>query len=365
MAADTDEREVTLDIEGMTCASCVTTVERALGSVDGVTEARVNLATRTATVKGNAGEPDALFDAVRRVGYGAGPHVASRDPGEEARSFRTRLIVAVACTLPVLWLTFVVPDPSWSRNLAWALTSVVVGFSGWPFFRSAALAARHGRSTMDTLIAVGASAAYIYSVYSVLSGGDALYFDTAAVIITLILVGKVLEATARASAGDAARVLLERGAKTATVLDAGRETPTPIDQCGSGRPRAGPSGGEDPGRRGREDGCFVGGSVVVDGRIGAGRGGPRRRCRGCIDQRQRPAGGVRHHGGGQHRARRHRPIAGTGAGLEGARAATRRPHLGGLRSRRARPRGPHSPGVGRARRGRHPATRCSMPWRCC
>ena len=83
---------------------------------------------------------------------------------------------------------------------------------------------------MDTLIAVGASAAYIYSVDSVLSGGDALYFDTAAVIITLILVGKVLEATARASAGDAARVLLERGAKTATVLDEGRETPTPIDR---------------------------------------------------------------------------------------------------------------------------------------
>ena len=83
---------------------------------------------------------------------------------------------------------------------------------------------------MDTLIAVGASAAYAYSVYSVLSGGDALYFDTAAVIITLILVGKVLEATARASAGDAARVLLERGAKTATVLDEGHETPTPIDQ---------------------------------------------------------------------------------------------------------------------------------------
>ncbi|HVD69532.1 MAG TPA: copper-translocating P-type ATPase, partial [Actinomycetota bacterium] len=120
--------------------------------------------------------------------------------------------------------------PSWSRSLAGALTSVVVGFSGWPFFRSAALAARHGRSTMDTLIAVGASAAYIYSVVSVLSGGDALYFDTAAVIITLILVGKVLEATARASAGDASRVLLERGAKTATVLDEGREMSTPIDQ---------------------------------------------------------------------------------------------------------------------------------------
>src|SRR6476619_7712007 len=129
MAAGTDEREVTLDIEGMTCASCVTTVER-----------------------------DALFDAVRRVGYGAGPHVASRDPGEESRSFRTRLIVAVPGTVPVLWLTFVVPDPSWSRDLAWALTSVVVGYSGWPFFRSAALAARHGRSTMDTLIAVGARA---------------------------------------------------------------------------------------------------------------------------------------------------------------------------------------------------------------
>ena len=229
------ERGVVLDIEGMTCASCVQRVERALEGVPGVEAASVNLATRTATV---LGEPDGslapLVEAVRGVGYGAREHTERRSPGDEARVFAVRLAVAVPLTLAVLWLTFALPQETWAQRLAWALTTPVVFYAGWPFLRAAARAARHGTTTMDTLVAIGSVSAYAYSVAADLLGRDDRYFDTAAVIVTLILVGKLLEARARASAGDAARVLLERGAKQATLLDDGVERSVPIDEVRPG-----------------------------------------------------------------------------------------------------------------------------------
>ena len=230
-----DERAVVLDIEGMTCASCVQRVERALEGVPGVEAASVNLATRTATV---LGEPDdslaLLVDAVRGVGYGARQHTERRSPADEVRAFGVRLAVAAPLTLAVLWLTFAVPEAAWSQRLAWALTTPIVFYAGWPFLRAAARAARHGATTMDTLVAIGSVSAYAYSVAADLLGHHEHYFDTAAVIVTLILVGKVLEARARASAGDAARVLLERGAKQATLLDDGVERQVPIDEVRPG-----------------------------------------------------------------------------------------------------------------------------------
>jgi Cu+-exporting ATPase len=233
--AQTTEREVVLDIEGMTCASCVNKVERALGGVEHVEAATVNLANRTAIVRTT--EPDqvdALVHAVRRVGYGAHRHTAERPAGEEMRAYLQRAVLAVGLTVPVVALTFAFPDQAWSMRLAWILTTPVVFYAGWPFFRSAIRAARHGTTTMDTLVALGSSAAYGYSVYVVAIGGDAHYFDTAAVIVSLILVGKTLEARARATAGDAARTLLERGAKEATVLVDGVERRVPIEDVHPG-----------------------------------------------------------------------------------------------------------------------------------
>ncbi|MEO8475969.1 MAG: heavy metal translocating P-type ATPase [Actinomycetota bacterium] len=246
MAAGTGERELVLDIEGMTCASCVTKVEHALGGVRGVGEATVNLATRTATVRTTDGALEPLMDAVRGVGYVARPHDRDRSPSEEVRAFRDRLVVAVPLTLAVLALTFVVPDAPGAMWWAWALATPVQFYAGWPFLRHAARAARHGATTMDTLVAIGSLAAYGYSAWAVLDsartdvmrmGGDAVahYFDTGAVIVTLILVGKFLEARARMTAGDASRVLLERAAKEATVLDAeGRERRVAIEDLHPG-----------------------------------------------------------------------------------------------------------------------------------
>jgi heavy metal translocating P-type ATPase len=242
----TDERELVLDIDGMTCASCVAKVEKALGEVEGVGEASVNLATRTAMVKTTAQELEPLMDAVRSVGYVARPHSKERSPAEEVRAYRRRLVVAVPLTLAVLALTFLVPDAPGAMWWAWALATPVQFYAGWPFLVHAARAARHGTTTMDTLVAMGSLAAYGYSVWAVLvsAGSDSMsmgtdpvahYFDTGAVIITLILVGKFLEARARMTAGDASRSLLARAAKEATVLDAdGRERTIPIEDLHPG-----------------------------------------------------------------------------------------------------------------------------------
>ena len=226
---------VVLDIEGMTCASCVHKVEKALSGVDRVDTAIVNLANRTAIVQTqDPADVEPLIRAVHDVGYGAHQHTEGRPADEEMRGYLRRLIVAVALTVPVLILSFGFPEDRWAMWLTWVLATPVVFYAGWPFFRSAGRAARHGTTTMDTLVALGAGTAYGYSAYVTLTDAEGHYFDVAAVIITLILVGKTLEAGARSSAGDAARTLLERGAKEATVVDGDVERRVPIEDVRPG-----------------------------------------------------------------------------------------------------------------------------------
>jgi Cu+-exporting ATPase len=222
------QRELVLDIDGMTCASCVQKVERALDHVEGVDAAAVNLATRTATVRGELEGVELLIGAVEHAGYGARAHDGARDPAEEERGFALRLALAVPLTVAVLVVTFAFPNRSWSPLVAALLATPVVAWAGWPFFHNAARAARHGTTTMDTLVALGATSAYLYSVWQVLAARAvgveaALYFDTAAVIVTLILLGKYLEARARSTAGDASRALLGRAASEATIVTDDRE----------------------------------------------------------------------------------------------------------------------------------------------
>jgi heavy metal translocating P-type ATPase len=234
-ASPAASRVVTLDIEGMTCASCVGRVERVLQRRPDVAEARVNLATRTALIRTSADESVAdLVRTVEKAGYGAREHVDGSSPDDAAGYFLRRLVVAVTLTIPILWLTFIARAGDAGMVVTWALATPVLLYAGWPFLRSAIAAARHGTSTMDTLVAIGATTAYGYSVWATVTGQHEHYFDTAAVIITLILVGKVLEARARAAATDAARILLDRGAKTATVLDGGTERQVDADHLHPG-----------------------------------------------------------------------------------------------------------------------------------
>ena len=238
------------------------------------------------------------------MGYGAHQHADDRPADEEMRAYLRRLVVAVAFTIPVLILSFGVPDERWAMWVTWALATPVVFYAGWPFFRSAVRAARHGTTTMDTLVALGAGGRVrLQRVRDGRRVRTGHYFDTAAVIVTLILVGKTLEARARVSAGDAARTLLERGAKEATVLADGVERRVPIDDAASGERRRGPSRREDPRRRGRQGGHVLGGPLDAHRRVGARRRGPWERGRRRLDQRSRPAGRLRHEGRREHEAR--------------------------------------------------------------
>jgi Cu+-exporting ATPase len=225
-------RDVVLDIEGMTCASCVGKVERALGGVDLVESAAVNLVTRTATVRTASDDPGELIRAVERVGYGAREHLGEATD-EEPSAYLRRLAVAAPLTAAILVLTFGT-SATWAMWVAWALATPVQFYAGWPFLRSAWRSARHATTNMDTLVAVGSLAAYGYSVWAVLAGADGHYFDTGAVIVTLVLLGKTLEARARATAGDASRALLERQPAEATVVEGDGERRIPLDEVHPG-----------------------------------------------------------------------------------------------------------------------------------
>ena len=236
VAVESPER-VHLEIEGMTCASCATRIERKLNRLDGV-EATVNFATEEAAVSFDSGRValDDLIAAVESVGY----HVAL--PSEAAvgvdptLALRRRLIVAVLLSVPLALLAMVPPlqFSGWGW-VALVLSTPVVWWAGWPFHRAAVQNARHGAATMDTLISIGTLAAWAWSSV-VLVGGLAAhtYFEVGGVITTLILLGRYFEARARRRSGEAIRALLELGAKEARVLREGIEVLVPIDEVVAG-----------------------------------------------------------------------------------------------------------------------------------
>ncbi len=230
MSAVVPER-VRLDIDGMTCASCATRVERKLSGVEGVEESSVNYATEEASVVYDPQqvEVDDLLEAVSAAGYSAHVHggaVRERTP------ILHRLVVALALTVPLTLLAMVPPIQfdGWEW-VALALATPVVLWAGWPFHRAAVLNARHAAVTMDTLISIGTLAAWGWSTVVLVAGIDAdTYFEVGAVITTLILVGRYLEERAKSRAGAALRGLLELGVKEARVLLDGEEVLVPIDE---------------------------------------------------------------------------------------------------------------------------------------
>jgi Cu+-exporting ATPase len=249
-----------LVIGGMTCASCAARVEKKLNKLDGVS-ATVNLATETARVSfpGDAVTVADLIAAVERTGYtaalpaprdgdadaGAGPRPGAADSAAPRR----RLAVSLALAVPVTVLAMVpaAQFPAW-QWVSLALATPVAAWGAWPFHRAAAVNARHGAATMDTLVSVGVAAAYLWSLYALVFGGaghigdrmtfswlaerggpDATYLEVAVVVTALILLGRHLEARAKRKAGSALAALLDLGAKRATVLRDGREVSVPAD----------------------------------------------------------------------------------------------------------------------------------------
>jgi len=223
-------------VGGMTCASCVARVEQALSSVPGVISAIGNLASEKATVEYIEGTELAdLRRAVKEAGYELGSEaetledvtVATRS---EVRTMRNRFVLAIILGALILVLGF---GPSFFGKpyLLWALATPVQFWAGWRFYRGAWGALRHRTADMNTLIAVGTSAAYLYSVVAILFPGlfvaagrePALYFDTAALIIGLILLGRFLEARARGQTSEAIKKLIGMQPKTALVIRDGEE----------------------------------------------------------------------------------------------------------------------------------------------
>ncbi len=223
-------------ITGMTCATCAGRVEQALAAVPGVQRAQVNLATEKASVELRAGmlRPEALIEAVEDAGYDATlltghadrEHALEAEEDARLRRLLWRISAAAVLTVPLLLPMFGIPLPGW---LALLLATPVQFVIGGRFYVAGWKALRAGTGNMDLLVALGTSAAYGYSVFLVITGtGQHSYFEAAAVVITLVLFGRWLEARAKRSTGSAIRALMALRPDTARVERDGAEVELPI-----------------------------------------------------------------------------------------------------------------------------------------
>ncbi len=268
--ATRSERELDFDVEGMTCGACAARVERVLGRQDGVAGAEVNFATGRAHVRLVDGTAvSGLHAAVDRIGYGLVEHTPDAATGtgtqsdEHVDQWRRRLLVAGPLGLAVLLLAMTpVGDVLAMDTRSWvvaALATVVQFGPGWPFLHEAARRARRFTVNMDTLIALGTLSAWGYSVVLLLQGRHEHYFESAALIIAFLVLGRWMEARARRRAGSALRALLDLAPPTATVVDGDGERVVPLTDVAVGQTLRGR-----PGERVPVDAEVVGGSSSVD-----------------------------------------------------------------------------------------------------
>jgi Cu+-exporting ATPase len=292
--------EVELAIGGMTCASCAARIEKKLNRMDGVT-ATVNYATEKAKVSyaGDVSVQD-LIATVEATGYTAREPAPPAEPApaggepegnDELGPLRQRLVTAVALAVPVIAMAMV---PAWQFEywqwLSLTLAAPVVTYAAWPFHRAAFTNARHGAATMDTLISVGTSAAFLWSLWALFfgtagtpgmthpfeltiartDGAGNIYLEAAAGVTAFILAGRYFEARSKRKAGAALRALLELGAKDVTLLGAdGRERTVPVAEL-----KAGDRFLVRPGEKIATDGVVVEGTSAVDASMLTGESVP-------------------------------------------------------------------------------------------
>ncbi len=234
--------ETQLDLKGMSCASCVLRIEKALKSVPGVDDASVNFATHQAVVHhGDQTSADSLIEAVKGAGYGAtaseedihshhsasehAEHMRMESESELAKA-RANLWLSGLLTIPVTLISMLWhPRPEWANWLIFALATPVIFWCGRQFYVLSARALRHFSTTMDTLVAIGTAAAWAYSTYSLIAlrgqghmQSEHIYFETGTVIVTLILLGRYLESMARSRMSDSIRKLMDLAPKAATIV---------------------------------------------------------------------------------------------------------------------------------------------------
>ncbi|MFG2559284.1 heavy metal translocating P-type ATPase [Streptomyces sp. NPDC048496] len=284
--------EVELAIGGMTCASCAARIEKKLNRMDGVT-ATVNYATEKAKVsyRGEDISVQDLIATVEKTGYTAqepappapagegAPSVAEAE-ADELRPLRQRLLTAVVLAVPVIAMAMIpaLQFDYW-QWLSLTLTAPVVTYAAWPFHRAAWTNARHGAATMDTLISLGTSAAFLWSLWALFfgtagmtgmthpfeltigrsDGAGNIYLEAAAGVTAFILAGRYFEARSKRKAGAALKALLELGAKEVTVMRGGREVTVPTAEL-----QVGDRFLVRPGEKIATDGTVVEGASAVD-----------------------------------------------------------------------------------------------------
>jgi len=278
---DAAVQTIELEVQGMTCASCATRIEKKLNRLEGV-NATVNYATEKATVHAGKGTTaQTLIENIEKTGYHATlPAESRRDPDLELRQLRRRLIICALLSLPVIMISMI---PAWQfpwwQWLSFAMAGVVVIWGAWPFHRATLLNLQHGNATMDTLISIGTLAAFGWSAYALLFGAageigfthpfefrlvrDAptanLYLEAAVGITTFILLGRYLEARAKRRSGAAVRALLDLAPSEVTKLTTSGETVIDISQL-----HVGDRFVVRPGERVATDGLIVSGHSALD-----------------------------------------------------------------------------------------------------
>ncbi|WP_420712491.1 heavy metal translocating P-type ATPase [Streptomyces sp. CB00316] len=294
---------VELTIGGMTCASCAARIEKKLNRMDGV-EATVNYATEKAkvTYRGEDVSVQDLISTVEATGYtaqeppppetggGKGGTAAESEPDDGLTALRQRLITSLVLAVPVIAMAMIpaLQFDNW-QWLSLTLAAPVVTYAGWPFHRAAWTNLRHGAATMDTLISVGTTAAFLWSVWALFfgtagmtgmthpfeltiarsDGAGNIYLEAAAGVTAFILAGRWFEARSKRKAGAALRALMELGAKEVTVLRGGREVTVPTAEL-----QVGDRFVVRPGEKIATDGRVVEGSSAVDASMLTGESVP-------------------------------------------------------------------------------------------
>jgi P-type Cu+ transporter len=295
---DVVTNKIELDITGMTCAACSTRIEKGLNKMDGVLSANVNLALEKATVEYNPSllSPKDMIQRVDKLGYGAS--VKNDENAQdtvdqrlkEVETQQGKFIFSLILSLPLLWAMvghfsftsfLYVPDAFMNSWVQLALATPVQFYIGKQFYVGAYKALRNKSANMDVLVALGTSAAYFYSVYlSIQTLGNGahsvgLYFETSAILITLIILGKLFEAKAKGRSSEAIKKLMGLQAKTAKVLRDGEEVEVPLEDVVTGDILLVKPGEKIPvdgeileGRSAFDESMITGESVPVDKTVG-------------------------------------------------------------------------------------------------
>ena len=223
----------------MHCASCSAILTRALQKVDGVTSAVVNYSTEKATVtfESSLTQENILVEAVKKKGYGAeilGGESFGREEKlreQEIQKIKFKVIFSSILSVPALFISMVLMALPYREYVLWILSTPVQFYIGWPFYQGTWAALKNKSANMDSLIAIGTSAAYFYSLYVIFFVPEGhQYFEISAILITLVLLGKYLEALAKGKTSQAIAKLVKMGAKTSTVIRKGKELKIPVEE---------------------------------------------------------------------------------------------------------------------------------------